>query len=193
MLDEILRCRFEESKAFLHDATVAVSDDPLSFFRLANSYFALQDFDTASRMYFESLKRCTEDDPLLVKIHINMGISLESQGIMLTAEREYRRAAELAPNHPRVYKLLGSARYALGDLEGASQALNHALTYDFVCIFVAVHPIPVPEIENTIFWINQKLSFIVLYAVLSLTLRMHGPTWDVLGQLKVKTNKPSSA
>jgi Flp pilus assembly protein TadD len=101
----------------------------------------------ASRSYFDSLQRCAEGDPLLVKIHINMGISLESEGRMETAEREYSKAATMAPNHPRVFKLLGSARLAVGDAEGARAALKRALEInpefadawaDLGCAYVAL-------------------------------------------------------
>ena len=46
---------------------------------------------------------------------------------MDTAEREYAKAALLAPNHPRIHKLLGSARLALGNASGAATALERAL------------------------------------------------------------------
>ena len=38
-----------------------------------------------------------------------------------------RAALELAPGHPRLHKLLGSARFAMGDLAGAEAALRRAL------------------------------------------------------------------
>jgi len=112
---------------FLVSALQACPEDSLAHFRLANAHFALCEFDKASRLYFEAMKRTESDDPLLVKIHINMGISLESQGLLTAAEREYSKAAKMAPNHPRVFKLLGSARYAAGDLQGALTSLEHSL------------------------------------------------------------------
>ncbi|KAG7672254.1 putative Uncharacterized TPR repeat-containing protein [Nannochloris sp. 'desiccata'] len=109
------------------EAAAAAPDDPLARFRLGNIHFAQHEYMDASRSYFDALQRCAEDDPLLVKIHINMGISLESEGRMETAEREYSKAATMAPNHPRVFKLFGSARLALGDADGARAALKRAL------------------------------------------------------------------
>ena len=38
-----------------------------------------------------------------------------------------RAALELAPRHPRLHKLLGSALFAMGDLPGAESALRRAL------------------------------------------------------------------
>eukprot|EP00889_Picochlorum_renovo_P000760 jgi/Picre1/27790/NNA_000754.t1 len=100
----LMQCaRFKEAQPFLRDATLA------------------------SKAYFEAYKRCEDSDPLLVKIHINMGISLESLDNLEAAEREYTKAARKEDRHPRVHKLLGSVRYALGDYDGAIEALEHSL------------------------------------------------------------------
>lgn len=125
---------YEEALRSYKEAAAAWPEDPLARFRLGNAHFALFQFHDASRSYFDALRRCNEGDPLLVKVHINMGISLESEGLMEAAEREYGRASMLAPNHPRVHKLLGSARYACGDYNGAAEALKKALEY--VCFRV---------------------------------------------------------
>lgn len=130
----LLTFRFEEAGISFSEAASAWTDDPLARFRLGNMHFARHRYQESSRAYFEALKRCAEGDPLLVKVHINMGISLESIGRMEAAEREYSKAAELAPAHPRVHKLVGSARLALGDTPGAVTALKRALEInpDFV-------------------------------------------------------------
>jgi len=122
-----LTYRYAAAARSFREAAAAAPDDPLARFRLGNIHFAQHEYMDASRSFFDALQRCAEDDPLLVKIHINMGISLESEGHMETAEREYSKAAMMAPNHPRVYKLLGSARLAVGDADGASAALKRAL------------------------------------------------------------------
>jgi len=119
--------RYGAAARSFREAAAAAPDDPLARFRLGNIHFAQHEYMDASRSYFDALQRCAEDDPLLVKVHINMGISLESEGHMETAEREYSKAAAMAPNHPRVFKLFGSARLALGDAEGARAALKRAL------------------------------------------------------------------
>lgn len=124
------QCRFKEAQPFLRDATLACPEDPLAYFRLGNTYFALNEYETAAKAYFEAYKRCEDSDPLLVKIHINMGISLESLDNLEAAEREYTKAARKEDQHPRVHKLLGSVRYALGDYDGAIEALEHSLKYD---------------------------------------------------------------
>jgi tetratricopeptide (TPR) repeat protein len=119
---------FEEARPFLVGATQATPEDPLVYFRLGYTYFGLNDFDSAARHFYEAIRRCTQHDgKLLVKIHINMGIALESMGNLKTAEREYSKAAVMDEEHPRVHKLLGSVRYALGNYEGAAEALERAL------------------------------------------------------------------
>lgn len=90
----------------------------------------MNEYETAAKAYFEAYKKCEDSDPLLVKIHINMGISLESLDNLEAAEREYMKAARKEREHPRVHKLLGSVRFALGDYDGAIEALEHALKYD---------------------------------------------------------------
>lgn len=109
------------------EAAAAWSDDPLARFRLGNAHFALQRYNESSRAYFEALKRCAEGDPLLVKVHINMGIALESTGRVEAAHREYSKAAVLATGHPRVHKLVGSAALALGRAPEAVVSLKRAL------------------------------------------------------------------
>ena len=127
-------CSFEEARPFLFQATKASPRDAMAYFRLGNTYFALNEFDSAARHYYEAIKRCsTEDTDLLTKVHINMGIALESLGNLSAAEREYSKASKLADQHPRVHKLLGSVRSALGNYDGAIEALEQALrvTPDF--------------------------------------------------------------
>ena len=119
---------FEEPRPFLVGATRAMPEDPLAYFRLGYTYFGMNDFDSAARYFYEAIKRCTRQDAeLLVKIHINMGIALESMGNLTTAEREYSKAAAMDEAHPRVHKLLGSVRYAIGNYGGAAEALERAL------------------------------------------------------------------
>lgn len=123
--------RFEEARPFLVEATRAMPENAVAYFRLGNTFFGLRDFDTAARHYYEAIKRSNKDDKdFLSKVHINMGIALESLGNLPAAEREYAKAAEMSPDHHRVHKLLGSVRYALGQYDEAAAALEHALRYE---------------------------------------------------------------
>jgi tetratricopeptide (TPR) repeat protein len=119
---------FPEALASFRRAAAAWPEGALAYFRVGNAHFALHQYRDAARAFFSALKRCpAEGDPLRVKIHINMGIALESEGKVAAAAREYARGAAAAPRHPRVHKLLGSARLALGEAEGAVEALTAAL------------------------------------------------------------------
>ena len=65
--------------------------------------------------------------PLISRLRLNLGMSLEVQGDLEGARDQYAAAAAGAPGHPHALKLLGSVRYALGALAPALAALNAAL------------------------------------------------------------------
>ncbi|KAK2079358.1 hypothetical protein QBZ16_003049 [Prototheca wickerhamii] len=96
-----------------------------------------------------------------VKTHVNLGISLEADGLLLAACDEYRRATELDPAHFRAFKLLGSVLYAVGDFSGAKSALKSALRLkpgygdahcDLGCVYCALeqHTQAKRQFENAI-------------------------------------------
>lgn len=60
-------------------------------------------------------------------MHTNLGIVLESQGLLFAAAEHYQDAARLNQKHFRVLKLLGGAQLALGDLKDAKDSLEHSL------------------------------------------------------------------
>ncbi|XP_043712649.1 uncharacterized TPR repeat-containing protein At1g05150-like [Telopea speciosissima] len=64
---------------------------------------------------------------LLPQIHVNLGISLEGEGMVLSACEHYREAAILCPTHFRALKLLGSALYGVGEYRAAEKALEEAI------------------------------------------------------------------
>ena len=74
-----------------------------------------------------SVARQPQDDTLLPKIHVNLGIALEGDGMLMSACEHYREAAILNPSHFRALKLLGSALLGLGELQASEEALEHAL------------------------------------------------------------------
>lgn len=111
-------------------ASVAVQpNDPLAHFRIGNACFALRRYSEARLGYARALKQCKhgEDDALMPKVHVNMGITQEAEGLLMAACDHYKQATVLNPQHHRAYKLMGSAKYALGDFEGAKAALKQAL------------------------------------------------------------------
>ena len=124
---------YEESRPFLVEATQAMPENAAAYFRLGNTFFGLNEYDLAARHYYEAIKRSDKNDvQFLSKVHINMGIALESLGNLPAAEREYVKAAEMTTDHHRIHKLLGSVRYALGQYEEAADALEHALRYELL-------------------------------------------------------------
>ncbi|KAL6504435.1 hypothetical protein OROGR_026358 [Orobanche gracilis] len=64
---------------------------------------------------------------LLPQIHVNLGISLEGEGMLLGACEHYREAAILCPTHFRALKLLGSALFGVGEYKAAVKALEEAV------------------------------------------------------------------
>lgn len=106
--------------------------DGLAHFRMGNSSFALKRYPEARRAYIRSLRACklkntSADHTLLPKVHVNLGITTEAEGLLMAACEHYNQATVLNPQHFRAFKLMGSAKYALGDFEGAKAALNEAL------------------------------------------------------------------
>ncbi|XP_009119200.1 uncharacterized TPR repeat-containing protein At1g05150 [Brassica rapa] len=64
---------------------------------------------------------------LLPQIYVNLGISLEGEGMVLSACEYYREAAILCPTHYRALKLLGSALFGVGEYRAAVKALEEAI------------------------------------------------------------------
>ncbi|KAE8654029.1 ATP binding microtubule motor family protein, putative isoform 1 [Hibiscus syriacus] len=64
---------------------------------------------------------------LLPQIHVNLGIALEGEGMVLSACEYYREAAILCPTHFRALKLLGSALFGVGEYRAAVKALEEAI------------------------------------------------------------------
>ncbi|XP_078444279.1 putative TPR repeat-containing protein At1g05150 [Wolffia australiana] len=67
---------------------------------------------------------------LLPQIHVNLGIAMEGEGMLLGACEHYREAAILRPSHFRALKLLGSALFGVGEVRAAEKALEEAI---FLC------------------------------------------------------------
>lgn len=104
--------------------------DPLAHFRIGNAFFALKKYGEARKAYVKALK-CrsaeAEGDELAVKIYVNLGITQEAEGLLMSACDYYKQAVSIKPDHHRAFKLMGSALYALGDFDGAKAALKSSL------------------------------------------------------------------
>ncbi|KAF9602018.1 hypothetical protein IFM89_024775 [Coptis chinensis] len=64
---------------------------------------------------------------LLPQIHVNLGISLEGEGMALSACGHYRGAVTLCPTHFMAMKLLGRALFGVGEYKAAEKALEEAI------------------------------------------------------------------
>ena len=83
----------EAVKSFQHAAAAAPADArPL--FRLGNALFAAHQLAQSQEAFSEALEAATlpDDAALLPKIHVNLGISLEADGQLVSACQHYRSA-----------------------------------------------------------------------------------------------------
>ncbi|XP_042509852.1 uncharacterized TPR repeat-containing protein At2g32450-like [Macadamia integrifolia] len=64
---------------------------------------------------------------LLPKLHIQLGIVLKREGMLLCACEHYREALVLCPTNDRAFRLLGTALLQLGEYRAAEKALEEAV------------------------------------------------------------------
>ncbi|GMH23402.1 hypothetical protein Nepgr_025245 [Nepenthes gracilis] len=100
-------------------------------FRAGNCLYALGRCEEAKEEFQSALEAAETGGNqwayLLPQIHVNLGISLEGQGMILSACEHYREAAILYPTHYRALKLLGSALFGVGEHRAAVKALEEAI------------------------------------------------------------------
>lgn len=100
-------------------------------FRMGNSFCSLGRLAEAKESYLLALQLAEEDvnqwSTLLPQVHVNLGIALEGEGMLLSASDHYREAAILCPTHYRALKLLGSALFGVGEYWAAEKALEEAV------------------------------------------------------------------
>lgn len=100
-------------------------------FRAGNCLYALGKYEDADEEFQLALEAAETGGNqwayLLPQIHVNLGIALEGQGMVLSACEHYREAAILYPTHYRALKLLGSALFGVGEYRAAVKALEEAI------------------------------------------------------------------
>ncbi|XP_043713752.1 uncharacterized TPR repeat-containing protein At2g32450-like [Telopea speciosissima] len=100
-------------------------------FRLGNCLCLLGRLNEAKVSYMLGLELAETNSNrwlgLLPQIHVNLGIVLEGEGMLLSACEHYREAAILCPTHYRALKLLGSALLGVGEYKAAEKALEEAV------------------------------------------------------------------
>uniref|UniRef100_A0A0C9QLL8 TSA: Wollemia nobilis Ref_Wollemi_Transcript_28229_3695 transcribed RNA sequence n=1 Tax=Wollemia nobilis TaxID=56998 RepID=A0A0C9QLL8_9CONI len=122
---------FKEALGSFKRATELKPTDVRPHFRTGNTLYALGRFSEAKESYTLALEAAEASGSqwsyLLPQIHVNLGISLESEGMLLSACEHYREAAILCPTHYRALKLLGSALFGVGEYRAAEKALEEAI------------------------------------------------------------------
>ncbi|MCO5579383.1 hypothetical protein L7F22_033238 [Adiantum nelumboides] len=129
LLDHAL---YREALATFMKARDCKALDARPHFHMGNTFYSLGRFDEARNCYTSALSAAeAADNPwshLVPQIHVNLGIALEADGMLLSACEHYKKATTLSPKHYRAMKLLGSALYGAGEYRAAERALSEAIT-----------------------------------------------------------------
>lgn len=100
-------------------------------FRIGNTLWSLGRPLEAKGSYLIALESAEAESArwssLLPQIHVNLGIVMEGEGLLINASEHYREAAILCPTHYRALKLLGSALFGVGEYGPAAKALEEAV------------------------------------------------------------------
>uniref|UniRef100_A0ACD5TWQ0 Uncharacterized protein n=1 Tax=Avena sativa TaxID=4498 RepID=A0ACD5TWQ0_AVESA len=100
-------------------------------FRAGNCLYALGRHAEAKEEFLLALEAAEAGNSqcadILPQIHVNLGIAMEAEGMVLGACEHYREAAILCPSHARALKLLGSALFGVGEYRAAEKALEEAI------------------------------------------------------------------
>ncbi|XP_058098729.1 uncharacterized TPR repeat-containing protein At2g32450-like isoform X3 [Magnolia sinica] len=122
---------FKEALVSFKRACELQPTDVRPHFRAGNSLYAVGMHSEAKEEFLLALEAAeaggTQWAYLLPQIHVNLGITLEGEGMVLGACEHYREAAILCPTHFRALKLLGSALFGVGEYRAAEKALAEAI------------------------------------------------------------------
>ncbi|KAH7286126.1 hypothetical protein KP509_33G059500 [Ceratopteris richardii] len=105
--------------------------DPRPHFRLGNTLYVLGQYPEARDCFISALDSAgmsqNRYDFLLPYIHVNLGVALEADGMLLNASEHYKEAAIRDPKNFKALKLLGGALYGVGEYRAAEKALMEAI------------------------------------------------------------------
>ena len=124
---------YAEALVSFKRANEAKPNDVRPHFRVGNTLYALGRPAEAKKHYLSALDAAytsTHHDQwscMLPHIHLNLGVALEAEGMLLSASEHYKEAAIREPKHYRALKLLGSALYGVGEYRAAEKALMEAI------------------------------------------------------------------
>ncbi|XP_062216128.1 uncharacterized TPR repeat-containing protein At1g05150-like [Phragmites australis] len=122
---------FRDALASFRRACELQPTDVRPHFRAGNCLYALGRHAEAKEEYLLALEAAeaggSQSADILPQIHVNLGIAMEAEGMVLGACEHYREAAILWPSHARALKLLGSALFGVGEYRAAEKALEEAI------------------------------------------------------------------
>lgn len=122
---------FREALTSFRRACELLPTDVRPHFRAGTALYALSRHSEAKEEFLLALEAAEASGnqwaQLLPQVHVNLGISLEGEGMVLNACEHYREAAILCPTHFRALKLLGSALFGMGEYRAAEKALEEAV------------------------------------------------------------------
>ncbi|KAG0606542.1 hypothetical protein M758_9G149400 [Ceratodon purpureus] len=121
----------EEALMSFRAAVMLKPQDVRAHFLVGNALYSLGQYKEAWASYQKALEAGEENaqdwEGILPQVHVNLGIALEGEGMLMCACDHYREAAILNPRHYRALKLLGSALFGLGEYRAAQKCLEEAL------------------------------------------------------------------
>lgn len=124
-------CLVKEALVSFKRACELTPSDVRSHFRAGNCFYVLGKHSEAKAEFSLALDAAeiggNQWAYLLPQIHVNLGIALEGEGMLLGACEHYREAAILCPTHFRALKLLGSALFGVGEYKAAVKALEESI------------------------------------------------------------------
>lgn len=122
---------FKEAFVSFKRGTELKPADARPHFQHGNTLYCLDRFSEAREAYTLALEAGeiggSQWGSLLPQIHVNLGIALEGEGMLLGASEHYKEAAIREPKHYRALKHLGSALYGVGEYRAAKKALLEAI------------------------------------------------------------------
>lgn len=122
---------FKEALVSFKRACELQPADVRPHFRAGNCLYVLGRHSEAKEEFLLALEAAEAGGSqwayLLPQIHVNLGIALEGEGMVISACEHYREAAILCPTHFRALKLLGSALFGVGEYKAAVKALEEAI------------------------------------------------------------------
>lgn len=122
---------YKEALVSFRRATELKPTDVRPHFQHGNTLYCLGKISEAREAYTLALEAGeisgSQWGSLLPQIHVNLGIALEGEGMLLGASEHYKEAAIREPKHYRALKLLGSALYGVGEYRAAKKALLEAI------------------------------------------------------------------